>query len=59
MARKVYTPTTTPVSPLPSPLLLFIQQAQMELCTRTTELDRLKATGLPPAAATSPALPPQ
>jgi hypothetical protein len=59
MARTIFTPSTTPVSPLPSPLLLFIQQAQMELCTRPTQLDRLKATGQPRAAATSPALLPQ
>ena len=51
MARKVYTPTTTPVSPLPSPLLLFIQQAQIALLTQAAELDRLKAIEQPPAAA--------
>jgi hypothetical protein len=59
MAHTIFTPSTTPVSPSPSRLLLFIQQAQMELCTRTTQLARLKVTGQPPAAATSPALLPQ
>jgi hypothetical protein len=31
MARILYTPSTVPVMPPPSPLLLFIQQAQMTL----------------------------
>jgi hypothetical protein len=31
MARMLYTPSTVPVIPSPSPLLLFIQQAQMTL----------------------------
>jgi hypothetical protein len=57
MARKVYSPSTTPVSPSPSPLLLFIQQAQMALVN--AEAGRLKAIEQPPAAATSPALLPQ
>jgi hypothetical protein len=35
MARVLYTPSTTPVSPSPSPLLLFIQQAQLALVTRS------------------------
>jgi hypothetical protein len=49
MARLRYTPSTTPVSPPPSPLLLFIQQAQMALVS--ADADRLKATEQPPAAA--------
>jgi hypothetical protein len=49
MARKLYTPSTTPVSPPPSPLLLFIQQAQMALVN--AEPDWLKATETSPAAA--------
>jgi hypothetical protein len=49
MARLRYTPGTTPVSPPPSPLLLFIQQAQMALVN--AEADRLKAIEQPPAAA--------
>lgn len=50
MARILYTPSTTPVSPPPSALLLFIQQAQMALWTRATD-DRPKASEQPPAAA--------
>ncbi|HMH57305.1 MAG TPA: hypothetical protein VK535_13690 [Gemmatimonadales bacterium] len=49
MARTRYTPSTTPLDPSPSPLLLFIQQAQMALVN--AEADRLKATEQPPAAA--------
>ena len=51
MARLRYTPGTTPVGPSPSPLLLFIQQAQMALYTQTAELGRLKPIEQPPAAA--------
>jgi hypothetical protein len=51
MARIRYTPSTTPVDPSPSPLLLFIQQAQLALCTQAANVDRLKATEQPPAAA--------
>jgi hypothetical protein len=49
MTRIRYTPSTTPVSPPPSPLLLFIQQAQMALVS--AEAGRLKAIEQPPAAA--------
>jgi hypothetical protein len=49
MARIRYTPGTTPADPSPSPLLLFIQQAQMALVN--AEADRLKAIEQPPAAA--------
>jgi hypothetical protein len=49
MARIRYTPSTTPVSPPPSPLLLFIQQAQMALVS--AESSRLNAIEQPPAAA--------
>jgi hypothetical protein len=49
MARLRYTPSTTPVDPSPSPLLLFIQQAQMALVS--AEAGRLKAIEQPPAAA--------
>lgn len=49
MARIRYTPSTTPVDPAPSPLLLFIQQAQMALVS--AEAGRLKAIEQPPAAA--------
>ena len=31
MRRKIYTPSSTPVVPVPGPLLLFIQQAQLAL----------------------------
>lgn len=31
MRRSLYTPSSTPVIPAPSPLLLFIQQAQLSL----------------------------
>jgi hypothetical protein len=48
MARILYTPSTTPVSPPPSPLLLFIQQAQMALVAAE---GRVKAAEQPPAAA--------
>jgi hypothetical protein len=51
MARIRYTPSTTPVDPSPSALLLFIQQAQIALCTRSAELDRVKASEQSPAAA--------
>jgi hypothetical protein len=51
MARIRYTPSTTPVSPPPSPLLLFIQQAQMALVSAEAEADRLKAIEQPPEAA--------
>jgi hypothetical protein len=49
MARLRYTPSTTPVDPSPSPLLLFIQQAQMALVS--AEANRLKPIEQPPAAA--------
>ena len=49
MARIRYTPSTTPLDPSPSPLLLFIQQAQMALVN--AEGGRLKAIEQPPAAA--------
>jgi hypothetical protein len=49
MARTRYTPSTTPLDPSPSPLLLFIQQAQMALVN--AEAGRLKAIEQPPAAA--------
>jgi hypothetical protein len=49
MARIRYTPSTTPVDPSPSPLLLFIQQAQMALIN--ADAGRLKAIEQPPAAA--------
>jgi hypothetical protein len=49
MARIRYTPSTTPVDPSPSPLLLFIQQAQMALIN--AEAGRLKSIEQPPAAA--------
>jgi hypothetical protein len=49
MARVRYTPSTTPIAPPPSPLLLFIQQAQMALVS--AEASRLKAIEQPPAAA--------
>ena len=51
MPRIRYTPSTAPVDPSPSPLLLFIQQAQMALYTRAGELDPVKASEQPPAAA--------
>lgn len=31
MRRPIYTPSSTPVVPVPGPLLLFIQQAQLSL----------------------------
>ena len=31
MRNPLYTPSTTPVVPMPGPLLLFIQQAQVTL----------------------------
>jgi hypothetical protein len=49
MTRLRYTPSSTPVSPPLSPLLLFIQQAQLALVS--AEADRLKAIEPPPAAA--------
>ena len=49
MTHLRFTPSTTPVDPSPSPLLLFIQQAQMALVN--AEADRLKAIEQPPAAA--------
>jgi uncharacterized protein YqiB (DUF1249 family) len=51
MARIRYTLSTIPVVPPPSPLLLFIQQAQLALVTRSDQAERLKATEQPPAAA--------
>ena len=49
MARIRYTPSTAPVDPSPSPLLLFIQQAQLALVN--AETSRLNAIEQPPAAA--------